>query len=244
MIYPSKTPGVCNLPRNNRGPIHTHMGQIVSCAHNRLEFSYPMDPTTTDALHRDKVTKITFVASEITSTGPVQRIKINSTDNPGNFERYRPFNFAVKWSASETAGLPGGAYSVEIYMTSEYTEEFWAGHGRLDVKQPASQSLAPLKTEFTDSHDFLTVTFDATSSEVRHATGNNQEYEIAEYFWDFGDGVMEPSTSPIISHKYPDEGTYEVKLIQTAKKDKPSDPCEQVLRGEKTRTICVRLAWQ
>lgn len=244
MLQASNKAGVCNLPFNNRGPVHTHMGQIVTCSHNRLQFAYPIDPTTRNALTRDDVTRIELIASELTQTGPVQRIKINSTDNPGNFERYRRFNFAVVWKAGDTASLPGGAYRVEIRMTSEHTEDFWAGHGRLDVKRPASQSLAPIATDFTASHNYLTVTFDASSSDVLHGTANNQAYQLDEYLWDFGDGVTEISASPIIAHTYPDEGEYSVILTQTAKKDKPSDPCEQVLRGSKTHVICVELPFQ
>jgi PKD repeat protein len=47
------------------------------------------------------------------------------------------------------------------------------------------------------------------------ASGSSDNGEITEYFWDFGDGETESSTSPTIAHIFANPGTYTVKLTVT-----------------------------
>lgn len=237
--------GNCNKkPVNISGAQHSYLGSITPCAHNRLRFAYPTDPTSRNALTRDDVTRIEFIASKMDGSGPARRIKINSEDHPTNFEVYKRFEFAIKWEAGETAGLEPGSYRGEIYMTSALTTQFLAGYGHLDVKAPAAQNLAHPKADFEVDNNFLTLTFDASPTKVLHGTGNNQDLEIDEYRWDFGDGLIESSTTPSIQHTYDDEGEYYVELLVTLRKDSPSDPCEPLLYGKKTKKVCVELPYQ
>jgi len=49
--------------------------------------------------------------------------------------------------------------------------------------------------------------FNATASYDQDTNGN-----ISLYFWDFGDGILENTTVPVITHNYANTGTYHVEL--------------------------------
>ena len=59
---------------------------------------------------------------------------------------------------------------------------------------------------FTASNDFLTATFDGTSS-------SDAEGAVASYAWNFGDGTSGTGATP--SHTYAAAGTYTVTLTVT-----------------------------
>lgn len=60
----------------------------------------------------------------------------------------------------------------------------------------------------------IEVRFDASNIEV-----DRKKYQIVSHEWDFGDG--DKGTSQIVSHRYEEKGTYDVKLIVTVR-DKDS----------------------
>ncbi|MEM2293147.1 MAG: PKD domain-containing protein [Nitrososphaerota archaeon] len=153
---------------------------------------------------------VTFDASSSSAEGYNDYItsykwKINDPYNPRTIITTNPI-------ITHTFKYPG-TYTVELNVTD--SEGLWSVTSKPIIVNPEFGPTANFTWSPTPVIINSTVTFDASSSKPGWSASTQQFSPIVSYEWDFGDGSMNQTSSPITTHKYTAPGNYTVMLKVT-----------------------------
>ncbi|MBP2134119.1 PKD repeat protein [Methanomicrobium sp. W14] len=99
-----------------------------------------------------------------------------------------------------------GTYTIKLVVTDD--KGFTDTETKKDYVKVTLDLSATFTASPTSGHKPLDVTFTATPA------GSN-DYPVSKYYWEYGDGYTDTTTSKMTTHSYKSTGTYTVKLTVT-----------------------------
>lgn len=103
-----------------------------------------------------------------------------------------------------------GIFIVELNVTDN--EGLWSTTSKPIVVQPEFDPTANFTWLPSTPIISETITFDASSSELGWSAARQEFSPIVSYIWVFGDGGVNTSSNPTMTHEYTDPGNYSVTL--------------------------------